>query len=616
MSFNRLKYFVNRGGTGRKDSNAIFYFLGYMYRFSEGKRKWLLVYSFLFLLTNFADQLDKLLVGYIFNSLQIHGVSSDNIVRLMLLICLILLSDLLGWGTHGPARVIEQRLAQFMSENFRKYLYRNTLALSLTFHNAEHSGQIISKISKGVVSLERFASSSFIVIRVAFQLIAILVTLAVFNFKFALCGLVLMVLIYIIIWKFEKIINPLRDQINKHDNVISEILFDTISNITTIKMLSLSRIVGDSLNKELESKYEIFKRKSVLSELKWYTPSLISTLFIVGVMLTYVYNIYSVGSALMIGTLYILYGYLANLKNIMYEFAWMIGDIQEQYRDVKNSELLSDNFSKINNDEVKQASNIQSLEISNLQFRYSEAFDLSIESLKLEKGQSYAFVGESGCGKTTTMKILASLVECEKYTMRVQSQPPLSTSPAGGEEPLRNADAIGAIPLPLREGLGVGVESRGSEFKVVLENIRDSVMLVPQEPELFSNSIRENITLGLPYTEKEVNDVLDMVNMRETVEGLPDGIESKVYEKGVNLSGGQKQRLALARGILFAKDKEIILLDEPTSSVDQDNEERIYKELLTMCKDKILISSVHKRHLLSMFDHIVYFEKGKIVRVE
>ena len=109
-----------------------------------------------------------------------------------------------------------------------------------------------------------------------------------------------------------------------------------------------------------------------------------------------------------------------------------------------------------------------------------------------------------------------------------------------------------------------------------------------------------------------MNEVLDMVNMKETVDGLPEGRESKVFEKGVNLSGGQKQRLALARGILFAKSKEMILLDEPTSSVDQDNEERIYESLIKIAHDKILISSVHKKNLLKYFDYVIHFEKGRV----
>ena len=409
---------------------------------------------------------------------------------------------------------------------------------------------------------------------------------------------------YFVNSKFESKINPFRDAMNKSENVVSEIVYDTISNITTIKMLSLSGLVHNSLKKQIDIKFHALKKKAVLNEIKWTMPSLFGGVMTQMVLLFYILNAYYMGTAVMIGTLYILYGFLQKLQNVMENIAWLMSNIQDEARDIVNSELLSDNFSKINNQNVKQISGIESLEISNLHFRYSEAFDLSIESLKLDKGKSYAFVGESGCGKTTTMKILASLVECEGYTMRVQPFPPYGHLPQG-KDSTQNKFSVASLGEAPRSGEGV-----------VLENIRDSVMLIPQEPELFSNSVRENITLGLPYTEKEVNKVLDMVNMRETVDGLPEGIESKVYEKGVNLSGGQKQRLALARGILFARDKEIILLDEPTSSVDQDNEERIYKELLALAKDKILISSVHKRNLLSMFDHIVYFEKGKIVRVE
>ena len=92
-------------------------------------------------------------------------------------------------------------------------------------------------------------------------------------------------------------------------------------------------------------------------------------------------------------------------------------------------------------------------------------------------------------------------------------------------------------------------------------------------------------------------------------------MESKIFEKGVNLSGGQKQRLALARGLLFAQEKEILLLDEPTSSVDQDNEVAIYTQIFENFGDKIIVSSVHKRNLLPLFDYVVTFEKGRITSV-
>lgn len=84
----------------------------------------------------------------------------------------------------------------------------------------------------------------------------------------------------------------------------------------------------------------------------------------------------------------------------------------------------------------------------------------------------------------------------------------------------------------------------------------------------------------------------------------------------MNLSGGQKQRLALARGLLFAKDKEVILLDEPTSSVDQENEVAIYQSIFEMYSDKLIVSSVHKLNLLPLFDYAVYFKEGRVTNVE
>ena len=94
---------------------------------------------------------------------------------------------------------------------------------------------------------------------------------------------------------------------------------------------------------------------------------------------------------------------------------------------------------------------------------------------------------------------------------------------------------------------------------------------------------------------------------------LPQGLETSIAEKGVNLSGGEKQRLALARGIYFGKASDIVLMDEPTSSVDTFNERLIYEHIFSMFKDKCIVSAVHKLHLLEMFDMVYVFDDGRIV---
>ena len=94
---------------------------------------------------------------------------------------------------------------------------------------------------------------------------------------------------------------------------------------------------------------------------------------------------------------------------------------------------------------------------------------------------------------------------------------------------------------------------------------------------------------------------------------MPKGLKSNIVEKGVNLSGGQKQRLALARGLFAARDSEILLLDEPTSSVDPKTELKIYEQLFEECNDKVIISSLHRLHLLKYFHVIYVMEKGRII---
>ena len=155
-----------------------------------------------------------------------------------------------------------------------------------------------------------------------------------------------------------------------------------------------------------------------------------------------------------------------------------------------------------------------------------------------------------------------------------------------------------------------GIRERAKRAFIV---ISDSISLIPQDPEIFSTTIRENITLGVDYTDEEIQIFTDMASFTDVVLRLPKGLESNIVEKGVNLSGGEKQRLALARGLLASQDKDIILLDEPTSSVDFHNELQIYENIFSSLPDKTIISSIHRLHLLSLFDTIFFFKDGKII---
>ncbi|HWJ27389.1 MAG TPA: ABC transporter ATP-binding protein, partial [Flavisolibacter sp.] len=122
-----------------------------------------------------------------------------------------------------------------------------------------------------------------------------------------------------------------------------------------------------------------------------------------------------------------------------------------------------------------------------------------------------------------------------------------------------------------------------------------------------------NVTLGVPYPEKDILDVCSKSHFKQIIDQMPEGLLTDIKEKGVNLSGGQKQRLALARGILAARGSKVVLLDEPTSSVDPKTEGLIYDNLFEAFNDKVIVSSLHRLHLLEKFDYIYILDKGKVV---
>jgi len=138
-------------------------------------------------------------------------------------------------------------------------------------------------------------------------------------------------------------------------------------------------------------------------------------------------------------------------------------------------------------------------------------------------------------------------------------------------------------------------------------------LLLPQDPAVFESSVRENVTMGLPYGQMEIERACALAGFTPVIQQLPQGFDTLISERGVNLSGGQKQRLALARGLLAANDAGLVLLDEATSSVDATTEAEIYDRVMTAFAGACIVSSVHRLHLLRRFDTVLVMEDGRIV---
>jgi ABC-type multidrug transport system fused ATPase/permease subunit len=137
--------------------------------------------------------------------------------------------------------------------------------------------------------------------------------------------------------------------------------------------------------------------------------------------------------------------------------------------------------------------------------------------------------------------------------------------------------------------------------------------LVPQEPEIFEATLEENLTMGRALPREAILRAATTAELLPVIDGLPQGLATPLGERGVNLSGGQRQRVALARAIIAAAGRPLLLLDEPTSSLDPATEARLYERLLGMFADGCVVSSIHRLHLLPRFDEIVLMDEGRMV---
>jgi ABC-type bacteriocin/lantibiotic exporter with double-glycine peptidase domain len=382
--------------------------------------------------------------------------------------------------------------------------------------------------------------------------------------------------------KFDKpFIKSLRE-VHEREHEVSSTLFDSLSNIVTVITLRLEKRIKISLMKKVTDVFPAFKRNVTINEWKWFTAQMMVGLIYAVITLGYIYQNYIPGQVFYIGGLVVLIGYVNQFTSVFNDIASQYTQIVKYNTEIQNTQEIETAYvqSRGRENERKLPKHWESIDIRHLTFKREvkagdtgRASGLDDLAMRIEKGQRIALIGESGSGKSTLLAMLRGL----------------------------------HTPLP-----GVSTVVNESE-PISFGDIAGNVTLIPQEPEIFENTILYNITLGLPFTDEEVMYACDAAQFTDVIRQLPKGLETNIQEKGVNLSGGQKQRLALARGILAARSSDIVLMDEPTSSVDPRTEKSVYRNLFKAFKNKAVISSLHRLHLLNQFDYVYILRNGAVV---
>lgn len=473
---------------------------------------------------------------------------------------------------HRLARFIEYSVGGRVRENCVDRLYRHVYSLPLGWHQAHHSGNTINRVRLASESLFTFITYQFTFIGTVILSLGPFISLFFVSRDTAVIIGFLIVCTILVNHKFDKVLVQIIRTKNERIHTFTAILFDFISNIETLITLGIGRQTEHVLKEKSQHVSFGHREENNYNQLKCQVMSILGFILQIGLTGYFIFTRWEIPGIITIGTVIQVHQYCTLIKNSTMQFSGSYFDLVKWATDFSSVEKIL--HTPVVRNEFNQVidNNWKTLEIKDMCFHYhvsvpdqkrKHKYVLKDFTLSLTNQSKIAITGASGSGKSTFFKLLRGLYIPDTVTLIIDSK--------------ENKD---------------------------LRALSPRVTLIPQLPDIFENTIRYNITLGISICKNELETILHTAGLEPVLARLKYGLDSDIREKGVNLSGGERQRIALARGLLAAKDSSIILLDEVTSNIDMALEKKIFKRIFTVYKDRCIIASVHRLYLLKLFDSV------------
>lgn len=463
------------------------------------------------------------------------------------------------------------------SREIRETIFQKVLELDFAYHVNKNTGSLISAFRRGDNAIfSIFDSIHHELFRVLIALIVTLYFLFNASPSIGFSLLILFVVNIFLIWWLIKINLRYRKDFNDAEDNISGIITDSLINYETVKLFAAEEKERQRLSLSFDTwsqKFWGFTNSFRLMDISIGTTSGLGILFILWLAIKKLNNGFTLGDLVMVS------GFITGFYYQFFNLFFRIRDIAKSITDLDKYFSILENETEVEDPVLPQTLKHPqgSLLFTNLSFAYPGNNGRILDGINLEikSGEQVAFVGRSGAGKTTLIKLLLRFYD----------------------------PTAGSIKFD-----GVDIRSFTKSY------LRSLMAVVPQEPILFNNTIKFNLSYGKEKAKmSEIRKAAADANILTFIENLPQKWQTEVGERGIKLSGGQKQRLAIARALLT--NPKILIFDEATSNLDSESERQIQKALKIASQNRTVIIIAHRFSTIRNADKIVVLSNGIIAEI-
>jgi ABC-type multidrug transport system fused ATPase/permease subunit len=467
-----------------------------------------------------------------------------------------------------------ENVAQHVANDLRRKIYHHLQHLSLSYYDTHQTGKLLSTITADVSTIQDFASSTLLTILVdAMTIFGMLVLMFYLDTGFTLAALAVTPFLLLFVSRFKKVMKKATREVRKDQSSMLVVLQQGLESIRSVNAFGRQDFEEDKLKQisqeTMDAALKARRVKSVLAPVVTIMVSLcIGLVLWRGTDLIF-------AKLMTVGELTVFIWYMNKFFSPVQDLAKMTSTIAQATVALERIQAILDTKPLMLYTKGRDPGKLRGdISFENVSFSYnSDSLVLQNIDFKIQCGQRIGIVGPTGGGKSTIVGLIARFYD-----------------PTSGKVLIDGEDV--------------------TEFR--LDALRDQIGFVLQDTALFYGSVRDNIAYGRPgATEEEIIEAAILSNAHEFISVMPHGYDTIVGERGVTLSGGQRQRIGIARAVV--RNSPILILDEPTASLDTESEKVVMEALENLMIGRTVITIAHRLSTIRDADKIIVLHKGKVI---